>query len=100
MSFDYNSFTKAELVSFLNKYGDDFKYTHKPYSIMLNERQDRVFDELDKLSKENDRLLAKLNNSIDEDKFKIVSYLQGNYEKWDKLHKQLDKYSKLLEVRE
>src|SRR5699024_811069 len=98
MSFDYNYFSKAELVAFLITHEKDFRRTRKPYSIMLEEKQDKVFNELDKLSKENDRLLDEFNNSIDEDKLKIVPLLQNNHKKWEKLYEKLDEYSKKLEI--
>lgn len=94
MSFDYNQFTKTELANFLNKHGDDFRYIAKPYLVILEEKMERLFEEIEKIHEHNDLLLKQL-DLADGNKLDIHIQLMENHKKWDKLNKQRDKLSKI-----
>ena len=100
MGFDYNYFTKTELVEFLNEYGKDFGYTRKPYSIIMEKRQNNLHKELELIHEDNQRLLMEM--VYDRQKGDVVGYLNKskemdkNHKKWEKLHQELDKVSKIL----
>ena len=91
MKFDYDYFTKTELVSFLNKYGEDFKYSLKPHHVMMEERQKKIFAELDELHIENGLLIEKLITAPTSQKIAISRELDKGHKKWQSLHDQLDK---------
>lgn len=93
MSFDYNYFTKAELVDFLNEHGDGFKYISKPYLIILEGKIEKKHKEIEKLLAENDALIGKLRNALGEERIRLSIKLQENHEKFRKLNKELDKLS-------
>lgn len=94
MKFDYNYFTKSELVSFLNKYEDNFKYITKPYLIILEEKIEEVFKEIEKIHEHNDLLIKQLDLE-ESNKLQIHLQLMKNHDKWEKLNGQIDKLSKL-----
>lgn len=94
MGFDYNYFTKSELVSFLNKHSDDFKYINKPFEIMLGEKIEKAFKELEEMQGENDLLIKQLDIQ-ESDKLNVSIQLMENHKKWKKLHEQIDKFSKV-----
>lgn len=97
MGFDYNYFTKAELVSFLNEYGKDFRYIREPYSVIIKDKQNNIFNELQKLGNVNDGLILKLKASTDvKEQLKIHQQLAINHMKWEKLHKKLDELNDKL----
>lgn len=100
MKFDYNHFTKTELVAFLNRHGDEFRYTTKPYLIIIEERQNKLYKELELLQKDNERLLVEMRDL--KEKADIVRFLNKskemdkNHKKWEKIHQELDKISEML----
>jgi len=94
MGFDYNKFTKAELVSFLNKYGDDFKYITKPYLIILEEKMKNIMNEIYKINDNNEKLLERL--KIQPDKTtEIYLEIMANNKRWNLLYQEHDKLSEI-----
>ena len=96
MGVDYNQFTKAELVSFLNKYGDDFKYIAKPYQVILEEKINKKHDEIDRLNSDNRLLIDKLKNATEDKIIAISKEIDENNRKWNKLNLELDKLTEQL----
>lgn len=94
MGFDYNQFTKAELVEFLNKHEDDFRYITKPYLIILEEKMDKVMKQIDKSINEGKILIERLENEP-ENISKIHLDIWENNKKWNRLSKKYDELSKL-----
>jgi mevalonate kinase len=96
MNFDYNQFTKTELVEFLNKHGDDFKYITKPYLIILEEKIENTHNKIDGILEENALLIEKLEKvTTDKEKIKISMELDKNHALWNKLILELDKLANL-----
>lgn len=101
MSFDYNYFTKAELVSFLNEHGSNFKYTTKPYQIILDKKMDEINKKIDKTLDHNAELIEILKdeNLSDAERMEASISLSGNHELFMKLNNQLDKlFARYMEV--
>lgn len=94
MGFDYNQFTKAELVSFLNEHEGDFKYITKPYLIILEEKMDKVMKQIDKSINEGETLLERLKNEPENTSEIYLAILKNNKE-WNLLHEKYDKLSEL-----
>lgn len=98
MNFDYNYFTKAELVSFLNKHGDDFKYTTKPYQIILEKKIKDIENNIERALQENTFLIEQLKNTepcIGE-AMKIGVQLNENHETYRRLERKRKELCKLM----
>lgn len=98
MSFDYNQFqfTKAELANFLNKYGDNLTSINKPYQMILEDKINKTFDEIDKLNKENSLLTKELLKATGGRMITISMEIDKNHRKWEKLNLELDKLTEQL----
>lgn len=97
---DYNRFTKAELADFLNKHGDDFKYSINPYNAILEARAKDVMDQINMVLTQNRKLIEKFgDDSIPmQEKVEINQKIHENYKITDSLRKKSDKlYRELWE---
>lgn len=89
------NFIKKDLVSFLNKYEDDFKYTTKPYLIILEEKMGKIMNEIEKSNDKGQKLVARL--KVEPDKtFEIHSKIMANNKIWKSLNKEYDELLKML----
>jgi hypothetical protein len=85
MKYDYSIFTKAELVEFLDEHGNDFKYSTKPYQIILDNKIEKLNKEIEKNINRSEELTANGN---------ITKYWE-NHQEYLKLNKEYDKLTKL-----
>lgn len=88
MKFDYNYFSKEELVSFLNKNDKNYMYIEKPHTLILKQREETINRKIGLLLEENKILIKNLKDkdmSID----KIIDIMS----RLEKNHKLYKKYS-------
>lgn len=92
MSFNYNQFTKAELAGFLNKHGNDFKYITKPYQVILEEKINKLHNQVEDLLKQNESLISILKDDTlpAEERLEASVELSGNHNKFNVLNNKID----------
>lgn len=97
MKHDYNIFTKAELVGFMQKHGNDFRYISKPYDVILTNRLDTIDEKINKNIEQSKKLTKQLDNNRT---FENAILCSENHKKWRTLQKERDKVEALLFPRE
>ena len=85
MKYDYGVFTKTELVEFLNEHGENFKYSTKPYQIMLDKKIEETNKKIEQNINKSEELTANGN---------ITRYWE-NHQEYVLLNKEYDKLTKL-----
>lgn len=98
MGFNYNQFTKAELAGFLNKHGNDFKYITKPYQVILEEKINKLHNQVEKLLERNENLISILKdeNLPTEERMEANAGLSGNHELFNLLNRKIDRLHNMM----
>lgn len=94
MSFDYNVFTKAELVDFMKKNEKNYKYSTLPYQVMLENKMNKVMKEMEKSTAMGSCLVEQLKEKPKD--IEITAKIITNHREWKKLNKEYDKLSDML----
>lgn len=94
MSFDYNVFTKDELVHFLKNNDKNYKHIALPYKVMLEDKMNRIMKEMEENVATGEFLVRQMKKYPDDTTFRI-EYMQ-NHKRWEKLNKEHDKVCNML----
>lgn len=90
---NYNIFTKAELVAFLNRYEENFMYCTSPFDIMAEIRMDSLLLEIDKVNQVGKRLIKEYEKTGNVENYLLAA--RKNSEKWEKLHEEYEQIEKI-----
>jgi len=90
---NYDIFSKKELVSFLQKYENNFRLIDSPYSHILDQKLDTVLKKIDKNLEHSTAISEEYNRTKDGHKYLVESMKKNN--EWDKLNKEYDRLEKM-----
>lgn len=94
MSFDYNIFTKAELVHFLQNNERNYKYLTPPYQVMLGDKMNKIMKEMERSTAIGDNLVEQLKDKPKD--IEITAKYINNHREWQRLNKEYDRLSNML----
>lgn len=90
---NYNIFTKAELVAFLNRYEENFMFCYSVFDTLADERINSLTREIDKINQTGKRLIKEYEKTGNVERYLLAA--RENSKKWEKLHAEYDRIEKL-----
>lgn len=90
---NYSIFSKQELVSFLQKYENNFRLIDSPYIYILDQQMDAVMKKIDKNLECSIAIREEYNKTKDGIKYLVESKKKNG--EWDRLNKEYDRLEKM-----